>query len=371
MEQRLKEMSESYVEKVFFDAIYIQGNTAWIYTHNINGLYLLNLDTYEIQFKGMVPDVWIFETGLYSCILKSGKYLILVPLKAKKIAIYDIEKEKFECYPKINEEDFFYSGCVFDGKVFLIGQNRPYITVFNITTNDIYYIKSGKEWFRNRKVIKGRFFGRKDRTVVGKYYYYAICNDNAVARLDMESESVTYFEIKGCSNGMRMMCQEGDDFWITEWDRASVIKWNENEGIIAKSKFKEVSSDIFRTGEMIYTDKLWLFPTVGDHVLIYDDKIDKWSKVEAFDKYGINTCERCHPWRQTFPVAIKQDNYLYVFSGYTCDFIRYNLVNSNIMARKIVLNIEEVIDMYKKKYNKIKFLIENDSCFLKEFIRTL
>ena len=111
---------------------------------------------------GEVEVLCIFETdpqkeyyNLYNSMVKVGKYIVLAPANAEKIAIYDIEDGKMH-YIELEEAEvngneiydaisLFY-GCLRDGDhVFLLGFYYPAIVRIDMKNFEVYYIK---EWVK-------------------------------------------------------------------------------------------------------------------------------------------------------------------------------------------------------------------------------
>lgn len=111
---------------------------------------------------GEVKVLCTFETdsqkdyyNLYNSMVKVGKYIVLAPANAEKIAIYDIEDEKMH-YIELEEAEangneiydatsLFY-GCLRDGDyVFLLGFYYPAIVRIDMRNFEVYYIR---EWVK-------------------------------------------------------------------------------------------------------------------------------------------------------------------------------------------------------------------------------
>lgn len=356
-------------EYLFYDAFVIEDNKAWFFADNLNGLFEINLETFQTKFLGFVPGEKILDQELYYNMIKVEEKLILFPAKASSVAIYNLSNESFHML-KMNSSDMrFYGGAAYKKKVFMLGYNSPLIAVIDLKKEEIRYIRDYEKWIYEKKIFSERMYFRRNNTVVNGEFFSVSCNYRVVLKINMENESVSFYEIKEGENGLRSICYDGNTFWISEWNRASVFQWDEKSGVIGKYEYSQYALKDFRTADMFYTDKLWMFPTIGEDVLTFDKNGMGWRIEEIFVPYGSGAKEHRHPWgHQSFPATVQQEKNFYTFCGNTFELLKFSYVEKRIEAHFLFTDLQNIFRIYFQNLYEKKIWIEVEEYGLNNYI---
>lgn len=356
---------------IFFDAFVIDGGRGWVFANNVNALFEIDLQTFEMVYLGSVPGEGI-RGNYYWCMLKAENRLVLLPsLAASTVAVYDINSGLFTVVKKLSPEDSFFAGCVYQNRVFLIGNIVRKICVLDLITGELRYFKGTCDLEKRRALIDHNgVFTRNNHTQIGQFFYLALCDENSVARLDMENEEITFLAVDGVTNGLRTMCSGGDGiFWLNEYDAASVIKWSERDGVLDKYEYRDKKYENYRVGDMFYAaGRVWLFPTIGQDILTFMPDTAEWETPEELIPYGSGAAEHRHPWNQSFPAAILSGNAFYIFAGNTFETLKYSYRNHKVEWHRTGVISREVLRELFARENNGAIFHENNEFKINDFL---
>lgn len=329
---------------LWFEAIVIENNKAWVFALDINALFEIDMSNYQVRYLGSVPGEPLDRGSLYFGMTKCRNFLILAPFGAKSVAVYDLEDNAFVCVPKPHPNDNFFIIENHGENVFFVGNTIAKICVLNMCDKTIKTLYSVQE-LRQSNIISNRFFSRKTRTIVGDYLYFGLCNENSIAKLNMKDYSFNRIPIEGAINGIRFVCHMADDvFFVNEWEKAEVIIWSESQGTIGKYKCEIPGFERFKVGEMYYYKELvWLFPTVGPDVLLLNIKNGKWEVCKELSKYGVKGYEIEQTGnKQSFPVALQKEDGFFVLAGNTRTLLDYSVEKKKVKTIRLEYDGTEV-----------------------------
>lgn len=160
-------------------------NNIWYSSLETNGLFCTNIETWETKFIGNIPNEEINECNLYRNIILMNNNLVLVPLRAKEIAVYDLEKCVFEKYKLPYEYENiswkFSTYHIYNNCIYLIPAKIPAIIVFDINSNSINQIS-----FPTYIIKEDAFYSSQAIAVIGNIIYLKSIDFNYIFGFDMD-----------------------------------------------------------------------------------------------------------------------------------------------------------------------------------------
>lgn len=352
-------------KNLWFDAMCIEDDKAWIFANNFNALFELNLYTSELSFLGSVTNEDMYTKGLYLNILKVDNRLVLVPFLAKSIGIYDIDTKEFNNIPLEMPGCKCYGAVTYNNTVFLVGYNSARIVSLDVMNKTVKYIVDCEDYFMNKKIDNVRYYFRKNSCVVDNYFYIASCVSNTIIKLDMQTEKVEFIELDIETDGLMTITFDGNDFWITKNVADSLIKWNEHNNECKDIMIPEgvrISSEI-----VCCEDEIIIFPTMGNHVMGLDKKNLETYIVEGFEQYIRENNK--YPWgNQKFTCVIQNGRYIYSYFADEMKLLKYDTIDKTIDT--INLDISN-FDLEKKLFKSTMIFYENDNNSLDFFIKNI
>ncbi len=207
-------------------------NNLWFFSKSYNGLYVLDLLTEELQWKGRVPFEATYTSQLYNKIVYWENKLFLIPFFAHRIAVYDISTSEFEAIdlPFAESENgrFFKTACLYHDKLFLFPMYDTNIVRIDLKLMEIKITNQWAEDVKPYLLNKGNpiYFSVSYAMQEGNIFLplrYAY----AVLELDCETMETTIHVIKEAMQEYGAICLDGDYFWLApDMGRGVVVKWN-------------------------------------------------------------------------------------------------------------------------------------------------
>lgn len=343
-------------DKLWFDGFWVEENTIWFFSNEFNGLFEFDQDTQELIFLGIVPGEEVTGEGLFMNLIKVENKIVLVPAHARQIAVFDLVEKKFITI-LITLNGFKFMGATsYNNKIFMLGYDSPIVVSLDLNTLAVIYHKDCLDVMKNRKINNNINF-RRNSTVVDSCYYFAFCNTNLIGCIDMEKEKFSFYEIGDSSLAFRNIAYDGEYFWISVWGELSLIKWNMVTKETKIYRCDELKGKKYNTSEIIVNeDKIFVFPTTDDSVMIYNKKNNIWNNCYKLNEYRGYEGNKLNPWgHQAFP-TIKEDNDLmYIFAS--------NIRKMLVYDKKNVLKVYEFVfnKLLQEQFEFAKYKMNNDN----------
>lgn len=160
-----------------------------------NGIFRMDLNNKTVQTIGMIQGEKIFQGSLYGSIVACGKWLFLVPLAAREIAV--LERESGRCVRKIrlpgNAEIGwkFAAGVVYGDDVILIPARYPYFLSIDIVDLSVKVLQDWTVYLAARcaldeqKQLSAFTVGRLADTL-----YLQVLDTDFLLKFDMKSKRI-------------------------------------------------------------------------------------------------------------------------------------------------------------------------------------
>ncbi len=330
-------------KEIWFDALEIDGEKAWVFANDFNGLFEVDLKTLKTTYLGSIPGEPFLRGSLCYSIVKVENDLVLLPAGAKRVAIYNLLQKAFSFIEMRRQEDSIYGAVAIGRKVYFLVSNAPMIGYVDMDDYSIHYFCEIEKHKMGRPHINGRICFRKGICAVGETVYCVSCDDNEVIQINTKDGRIKFFELDGVEDGLRSIAYDGNIFWITEWGRASLVQWDERYGVQQVFRCKEYRNLVYRSADLICNNDIWIFPTGGDlndDALVFDPERKIWRTIPELLKFGSRANVKKNPWKQIFPVSVYVDDGIYTYAANTGEFLFVDWtghVKSGVLMAKMTI----------------------------------
>ncbi len=234
--------------KIGIEGSCVDGNYLWFSLDQVNGLCKMNLDTYEIEYVSMIPGEKAQMKFLFSDIKKYRDYLVLTPMNAKAVIIYNTKTEEFKRIPLTtnfirNEVKYegwsgFFSSVILGDYIYMIPYKFPAILSINLITFRCDYYDS----FMNdiiQEYDENKEFFREDIAVVDTEdsAYAVSLQYGGIFQIDHRRSNMRFlWKTQACENlGFSCIQRINDKFVLLQMYQKKIVlfdnSWNEIETI--------------------------------------------------------------------------------------------------------------------------------------------
>lgn len=211
------------------DAVLVN-NTAYFFSRYWNALYAANLETSKIELVGPMPEEDILAVRLCAGIMYHKEKLILVPMTAKKIWIYDLKKNSWQGIERkymANEDSHkeIFRAVEYKNNLFLIGSSYPAIIRMDLDNYGLEYWKEPYDFLASVRNNNECYF-RADHLLVNNQLFLASCLNSFVLRLNLDTFDFTWLQVG--ENGFRYsgITWDGENYWLSPRFGTPIVKWN-------------------------------------------------------------------------------------------------------------------------------------------------
>lgn len=261
------------------------GDKIYFVSREVNLIYTLNLNTYEIEIMENMPEEIFLHEDLYGNIVYSYGKLILVPLCAEKIWIYDFEVKRWAAVEfQSNERNIqykFFGAAAYRNYVYMFGHYYPGIIRLDVNTNSLKRIELPVGVNGHSYENKDGYFNW-DYVIKDKWLYTPMIQSNRVLKLDLDTENYELIALGNSNNQYAGIAWDGRYFWFPPRGNGVYVKWDGGKEIMEyrlPKGFEE--SQYYFSGCYLSEHKL-VFAGLQEKTLEFD--IDKPEKAEILKR---------------------------------------------------------------------------------------
>lgn len=215
------------VKVLMEDAVLVK-NRIYFFSKEWNALYTADLKSGEIKFIDKMPEENVMAGRLCAGIMHYNEKLVLVPMTAKKIWIYDLKKSSWQSLTRRkmvegNGGQEMFRAVEYKGDLFFIGSNYPAIIRMNPDYELEYWISPYA--FLKSVPPNGCYF-RADFALVENYLFLASCQNPFVLRLDLDMMEFAWFRVGEDDFRYSGITWDGESFWLSPRTATPIIKWD-------------------------------------------------------------------------------------------------------------------------------------------------
>lgn len=194
----------------------------------LNMLYAINRVNGNIQFTKKIPEEDFEGKYLFGNIVVCNKRLILVPLYARKVWIFNLIKETWEAIELPNEveniEGKFFGAIPYGSKVFLLGHKYPGVAIVDVEKNDITF-KLSSEIAAETVYMKDGYLNW-DYIIRDNYLLTPILCKNAVLKIDLMSNQIEEIIVGDTDCKYVGISYDGNNYWLAPRIGKKFVKWD-------------------------------------------------------------------------------------------------------------------------------------------------
>jgi hypothetical protein len=201
----------------------------WFLALKDNGIYRMNKDTLEASMVARIPCDEEVTNQQYSKIYIYKDKIFVIPWGAKKVAIYDIQKNEFRYLEYDAEEVYrgviFLKGVVRENKLYLIpcafnkllyiDMNNEEICVVDESLSSVFPCSSISHRF-----AWGNAFDEEDSVIFTKL------EENKIIRINLRTAKKETFESNLLNLGGAGVCGDDQGIWVVPHKADLIIYWD-------------------------------------------------------------------------------------------------------------------------------------------------
>jgi len=269
------------MELIPYRACYInaENRSMLFFSSAFNGIFRMDLNTGKVQNMGAVPGEKIFQGSLYGSAVPWGRWLVLIPLSARELAILD--RETGQCVKKIklpgNEENGwkFADAVVYGDDMVLVPACYPYFLSLNMIDFSVTVLQDWKGYLEKECALSAQ----RQLTVftvgrLGALIYLQVMDSDCLLGFDMEKKRIAGFWRLPDISGIFALCDERN-IYIVPGKSGQVLRMNAGNGRIEKSwpmpvTINESVKGYASVHGKIIQNKLILFPQMASRIGVID-----------------------------------------------------------------------------------------------------
>lgn len=216
------------------DGILVKENF-FFFSRDWNGLYMVELKSGVTQFVSTMPEEGIFAKRLCAGIIYHNNRLIMIPMMARDIWIYDLGNKQWEKVErkhtgdKEHHEEIFRA-VEYNNYLFMIGSNYPYIVRMDLNNYELTYLSTPYAALAPFKRKSEAYF-RCDFCCRGNRLFLASCLNNFVLCVNLDTLDYEWNEVGEngfCYSGI---VWDGENYWLAPRRATPIVKWDGNDGM--------------------------------------------------------------------------------------------------------------------------------------------
>ena len=241
-------------------------NNIYFMLEDYNLLCCCNLANEEVDVLGSIPEEAIDGKRLCGKILEWKEKLVLLPLNAKKIWIYDLSNRIWDSieidHPNIAFK--FLEGLIYNDILYAFGHWYPGIVKIELFNGESTYIDCEK-MKNGRDELFGTQIAQKNEKVI-----LPVCNQDVILEFDLSDSTIHERKIENEGNGFTAALYQNDVLWLASRKGQTIINVDENgnENRIIGKKIDE----LFFHGFVLFHDELYLPSSHFSEMIIVEKK---------------------------------------------------------------------------------------------------
>lgn len=219
-----------HMTKIFMEDCVLVGKKIYFFSRDWNALYVADLKLKRTEFVSAMPEEDILARRLCAGIMYHKKKLILIPMTAKKIWIYDLKTDEWKGLERAYTagEDYhkeIFRAVEYKNNLFLIGSNYPAIIRMDMDTYKLEYLTEPYTFLEPlKKEIEGYF--RSDFCLKENQLLVASCLNNFVLCIDLDTLDFEWREVGNEDFRYSGIAWDGEQYWLSPRTGSPIVKWD-------------------------------------------------------------------------------------------------------------------------------------------------
>lgn len=342
--------------KLLMECIDIDGFEGYFWGYNCNALFRVNMNTYVVDYLYSYDSMCSDNERLFSAIKVIGDNVVLAPMKADKIIVFNRKNNEVKQYsiPLIDaaykKEAKFFNVIEYQGDAYIIGHSYPGILRVDLKKGDIELYFDFSKTFSNQEL--GQDIFRDNVATIDEKYYLPCCNTNAVFEIDLKNKEYKRFDVGVNDRRFSSIEFDGKYFWLFPLKDYVIVKWQKNENTTIEYDLnKEVveGDNLIRCRTFNLNEYFISMPLVDYEVIIVNKNNSKISYINIPEKIA-----KGNRYVSDLMGSFSYKNEVYVWSRgngelYKID-INNNQINSMGVKLKIPKSVPTIYQVIENKY---------------------
>lgn len=227
--------------KVLIGGQVIVGDELWFAVKDYNALYVLNLVTEELIWKGQIPFEPEDGISLYVNMLYWEEKIILIPFSARALAIYDIVTGNFQKIdlPGAEEEKgmMFRTACIHCDELFMFPERDTNIIKIDLKS---FQIEITEQWATEiepylLKKTNPTYFSSQRVVIRESKIFVPFYHAHGVLELNCKTMETHIHILEGTRQkaeyGYGEICEDEEKIWLSPTiSNGMVVRWNPENG---------------------------------------------------------------------------------------------------------------------------------------------
>lgn len=210
--------------RIASEAFAAYGDKIWISDMRRNALlvYDKNQDecSYLLKFPKEPADKW----RMHCAVSVVEKTLYFLPWRSRYLHKFHVDTCEMETVDiNMSQDDYVKNGLYYEGKILLL-QYRPYNAII------IYDEQNKKKKTIHISEIEENGQLCRDYVLLNKDIYIACRRSSCIYKVNIESETVSSYDLGRKVGGIGTICYDGELFYIST--KNAIVSWNETSGEI-------------------------------------------------------------------------------------------------------------------------------------------
>lgn len=281
-------------------------NRLWFVAANYNGIFSVNLENGKTDLEGMLYDEEMDLMHLTGAIGTKGDYLIMTPVIAKNVQVFDLEKKENILIDGDSERSVLskytkFSGMIIDGeKVYFFPGKADTILWCDMANRLVGRVEEFCTAYKKNIGGEYNYFSYGSHYVYNRKAYFALWEAPYIMEFSLETEKIIFYWVDYVCSGFSCMTGNKNIIYLLSNDNR-IVQWNiDNSEVINVSEdFSERQKELSLLRVALYDNgKIYLVSFTSDTVVIYDivnEEIEyttfekKWNiPLEVEEKYAFS-----------------------------------------------------------------------------------
>ena len=266
-------------ELQFYDA-YFDKEYMYFSALDFNGLFRVKKGEHNAEFIMHFPGDLSWQMMMHRQIINVGRTLFFIPFNAHGISVYHIDEDKMEyiSIPCENKLLNFSNAIHIKNKYLLIPNymKQPFVWLDPYTQSVVIEDRLEtirKELYQSNNLAAVDFYGS---ICIENNLYINVCETKKLLNINLDTFDVKVIDIP--FENTHNIIYYKNDLWFSLNEPNKIFRYNLNTHEYLEYIFEE-DSEIKRPiyAFLPFNDTIITIPRMGNHIYIYDNKLDKWN----------------------------------------------------------------------------------------------
>ena len=217
-----------YMKLLSYDAIDIDDSILF-FCNSFNALIEYDINKQKSHIIDIMPEEEIIAQALVSQLIQIDGKIILIPLNAKKIWLYDINTKLWSGIDLYDSDKKlkFLKAVYHERYIYILPCNYNYLVKLNVTNWTIDYLDIFDKLPIEGKCNCHQTIFRSDIAICNQVIFAASCFADVVLKYNMRDGKYEWIKLKANDKGFSGIAFDGIYYWISDKvDTSRIYRWD-------------------------------------------------------------------------------------------------------------------------------------------------